>query len=116
MKFKLDENLPIETADLFRAAGYEADTVSEEGLSGATDAELAIRVQHEIQAIVTMDLDFSDIRAYPPADYSGIIVLRPKTQDKFTVLHLVQRLLPLLSTEPLAGNLWIVEIDRVRIR
>jgi len=31
MKFKVDENLPIEVAQLFKDAGFEADTVYDEG-------------------------------------------------------------------------------------
>ena len=45
-----------------------------------------------------------------------MIVLRLKRQDKITVLALVERAIPLLASEPLAGRLWIVEPDRVRIR
>lgn len=116
MKFKIDENLPVETADLLRDAGHEADTVQEEGLTGTADETLAERVRREGRAIVTLDLDFSDIRAYPPQDYAGIIVLRPNRQDRDSFLALVRRLLPLLDTEPLVGCIWIVEPDRIRIR
>lgn len=82
MKFKIDENLPVEAADLLRAAGYEADTVQEEGLEGAEDEAFSERMRLEERAIITLDLDFSDIRAYPPQDYFGIIILRPSRQDK----------------------------------
>ena len=116
MKFKIDENLPVEAADLLRAAGHEADTVQEEGLEGAEDGTLSERMRREGRAIVTLDLDFSDIRAYPPQDYSGIIILRPSRQDKEAALALIRRLLPLLLTEPLVGSIWIVEADRIRIR
>ena len=40
MKFKLDENLPVEVAELIRAAGHEATTVFQEGLAGKNDALL----------------------------------------------------------------------------
>lgn len=30
MRFKVDENLPAEIADLLRAAGHDADTVNDE--------------------------------------------------------------------------------------
>ena len=116
MKFKIDENLPVETADLLREAGYEADTVQEEGLTGTADETLAERVRREGRAIVTLDLDFSDIRAYPPQDYAGIIVLRPNRQDRDSFLALIRRFLPLLTVEPLIGSIWIVEMDRIRIR
>lgn len=34
MKFKIDENLPREVAELFRKAGYDAMTVHEQKLVG----------------------------------------------------------------------------------
>ncbi|MBU1299684.1 MAG: DUF5615 family PIN-like protein [Bacteroidetes bacterium] len=36
MKFKLDENFGARTQELFRAAGYEVNTVRDEGLQGET--------------------------------------------------------------------------------
>ncbi len=42
MTFKVDENLPEEAADLLVAAGYEADTVRQEGLAGVDDPVLAV--------------------------------------------------------------------------
>ena len=44
MRFKLDENLPAETADLFKRTGHDAVTVLEEQL-GAT-SELATSQGH----------------------------------------------------------------------
>jgi predicted nuclease of predicted toxin-antitoxin system len=88
--FKIDENLPVETAALLRAAGQDAKTVHDEKLTGADDAVLAARVRSEWRVLVTLDLGFSDIRAYPPLDYPGIIVLRSKRQDKPTVLALAE--------------------------
>ena len=45
MRAKLDENLPIEAAGLLRAAGWECDTVDEEGLAGANDPHVAAACQ-----------------------------------------------------------------------
>jgi predicted nuclease of predicted toxin-antitoxin system len=38
MRFKIDENLPVEIAELFRAIGYDAMTVIEQELRGEDDA------------------------------------------------------------------------------
>ena len=35
---------------------------------------------------MTPDVDFGDIRAYPPDEYAGIIVLRMTQQDKTRIL------------------------------
>ncbi len=116
MKLKLDENIRVDGADVLRNAGFDARTVAEEGMSGASDDDILSTVQQEGRVFITLDLDFSDIRAYPPHDYGGIIVLRPPSQDQLTVRSLVRRLLPLLSSEPVAHRLWVVETNRVRIR
>jgi predicted nuclease of predicted toxin-antitoxin system len=116
MDFKIDENLPIEAAQAIAAAGHTAATIHDQGLVGHPDPQVAAVCQSEGRALVTLDLDFSDIRAYPPGDYPGIIVLRPRTQAKPKVLTLVARFLPLLDSEPLAGALWIVQENGVRIR
>jgi hypothetical protein len=66
--------------------------------------------------LLTLDSDFGDIRLYPPGRYAGIIVLRLKSQDKPSVLALVERVLRLLSAQQLERCLWIVEPGRIRIR
>ena len=82
MRFKVDENLPLEVADLLRAAGHDAEGVHEEGLSGAPDQQVLAAAVSERRTLVTLDLGFADIRSYPPGQSLGIIVLRPASQDK----------------------------------
>ena len=116
MKFKIDENLPVEVADALRDAEYDALMIHDQQMVGYPDPQVAAVCQSEDRAILTLDLDFSDIRAYPPADYRGIVVIRPRNQAKPTVLRLIAQLIPLLETEPLDGNLWILEENGLRIR
>ena len=78
MKFKIDENLPVEIAALLQQAGYDTTTVWSEQLSGQPDSSIAAICQREQRVLVTLDTDFGDIRAYPPEQYSGFIVLRLK--------------------------------------
>ena len=92
MKFKIDENLPAEASGILREAGFGADTVGEEDLSGADDSVVASASRSEGRILITLDLDFSNIRAYPPGEHAGIIILRMKQQDKRTVLAYVRRL------------------------
>ncbi|MCL0080086.1 DUF5615 family PIN-like protein [Dehalococcoidia bacterium] len=116
MKFKLDENLPSEASDLLEKQGCETVTVVDEQLSGSGDSIVAARIQSEQMCLVTLDLGFGDIRAYPPEDYPGIIVLRPHRQDKASIIAVIRVLLSCLHTgESLEHRLWIVEPKRVRI-
>ncbi len=116
MKFKVDENLPVEVAELFRDAGHDAITIYDEELGGADDDEIAPVFLKEERAFLTFDLGFADIRSYPPSEYLGLIVFRLKSQDKLHVLDVCNQLLATIDREELVRCLWIVEEDRVRIR
>jgi predicted nuclease of predicted toxin-antitoxin system len=41
MRFKIDENLPIEVAEALRQVGHDAATVLEQQHGGSADAQLA---------------------------------------------------------------------------
>jgi predicted nuclease of predicted toxin-antitoxin system len=66
MQFKTDENMPVEAADDLRQAGHDTLTVADQHLAGQPDERVAEICRTERLALVTLDLDFSDIRAYPP--------------------------------------------------
>ena len=116
MRFKLDENLPAEMADLFQRTGHDAVTVLEEQLGGISDSDLAAVCAQERRAIVTLDMDFSDIRTYRPSAYSGIVVFRLANQARDHILEIGARFLQRLSNTSLDGQLWIVEESRIRVR
>ena len=77
MRGKINENLPMEAVTLLRAAGWDCSTVYEEALNGAADPDISAACRTEERVLFTLDQDFADIRTYPPADYLGIVVLRP---------------------------------------
>ena len=116
MRFKIDENLPVEVADLLRVAGHDAMTVLEQDLGGQADRTIGVVIREEKRALITLDLDFADIRTFPPGDFEGLIVLRLTRQDKPRVLAVIERVIPLLNSEPLAGLLWVVDESAVRVR
>lgn len=116
MKFKLDENLPISTADVFNHAGHDVLSVNDQNLSGASDALVAQICREEGRILVTLDLDFADIRAYPPEQHSGMIVLRLQHQDALNVIEVCRRIMPVFEREPIENRLWIVDEKRLRIR
>lgn len=109
MKFKVDETLPGELTGELRGAGHEAATVAEQQLVGSSDLDLSEVCRSEDRVLVTLDLDFADIRTYPPENYPGMIVLRLVRQDKSYVLDVFRRLLKVIGREPMDRRLWIVE-------
>ena len=101
---------------MLRLDGHDAMSVVEQNLGGASDTSIADAIQREARTLITLDTDFADIRAYPPQDYSGLIVLRLKQHDKSSVLRIMTRLTGMFEKEPLDHRLWIVEAEKVRIR
>ncbi len=116
MRFKLDENLPVETAVLFKDAGHEATTVAEQNLAGATDERIYAICKEEQIILLTLDSGFADIRLYPPDEHSGIIVFRTRRQDRQRILHAVKRVIQTLASERVGERLWIVDETRIRVR
>jgi predicted nuclease of predicted toxin-antitoxin system len=118
VRLKTDENMPSAVVHLLRDAGHDVETVVEERLGGAPDPAVIAACVREGRALVTLDKDFTDIRAYSPGDFTGIVVLRPYDQRAASIMRVVRRLLPHLDDgiDPLIGRLWIVDERGVRIR
>jgi predicted nuclease of predicted toxin-antitoxin system len=116
MKLKLDENLGRSSEAAFSGAGHEVETVAGERLSGAPDRTVYGRCIEEQRALVTLDMDFANVLAFPPDVTAGLIVLRVGgriTPD--SIEELVDEAAQLLAAEPVTGRLWIVEPGRVRV-
>ncbi len=88
------------------------------GLGGAPDRAIAAHARATQAALLTRDLDFADVRNYPPEQYNGIVVFRFPDD---VVAKEIARLAEIFLREPkfvghLSGHLAVVEPDRVRFR
>ena len=63
MRFKIDENLPLECAQLLTAAEHDVVRVIGQNLQGADDPSVLKACVEEGRVLVTLDVDFADIRA-----------------------------------------------------
>ena len=115
-RFKLDENLPHQVRTLLTDLGHDAETVHEERLVGEPDSAILQASIAERRILVTLDLDFSDIRQYPPSSHTGIWVLRPQTQSIRDALSALRGAVTLIGIESTSARLRLVEPGRVRIR
>jgi predicted nuclease of predicted toxin-antitoxin system len=116
VRFKLDENIPASAKRLLVAEGHDVHSTADEGLNGSADPALLQACISEGRILVTLDVDFADIRLYPPSASCGIWVLRPDMQTITAVHAALRGALRLIATETPTGRLWIVEEQRVRIR
>ncbi len=115
MLFKLDENLRTEVGEPLRQLGHDVSTVYDQGLRGRDDHEIAEACRSEGRVLISLDLDFSNIQVFPPENYAGLIVLRLRTKGRIAVETVFRRVIAHLDQEPIAGQLWIVDEQRIRI-
>ena len=116
MKLKLDENLSERGQALLAAAGHDVSTVALQRLQAEPDKVVIEACRREGRALVTLDLDFANPLDFVPIDYAGIAVLRlPKKATPDELLQAIATLAKGLTLQPLAGKLWIVELDRIRV-
>jgi predicted nuclease of predicted toxin-antitoxin system len=118
MRFLIDANLPRAAIVVCQKYGHQVQFARDIGLAAASDAQIAERARESGAALLTRDLDFADVRRYPPDQYPGIVVLRlPDTTVAREIARVLERfLMEPRFLEPLAGRLAIVEVDRVRFR
>jgi predicted nuclease of predicted toxin-antitoxin system len=117
LRFKIDENLPNELLFLFLQYGMDAMNVEQQGLAGKSDSVVFPVCQAEDRTFITFDVEFGNIRIYPPESHAGVIVLRLKSQDKLSVLDVCQKMMHRLEElESMQGQLWIVDEQNIRIR
>lgn len=116
MRFKIDENIPVEVCDALRTDGHDVHTVPEEDMTGADDATLMARVAEEQRVMLTLDKGIADVRTYPPQDYAGIVLFRPDSAGRESVAAFILEHMPGLLTRELAGRLFIVSAQGVRMR
>lgn len=116
MRIKVDEDLPLAVARLLREAGYEAETVLEEGLRGWKDPNLWRVVQEESRFLVTADKGFGDIRVFPPGTHAGVLLLRPDEYGIRPLIELTKKVMAMYDLRALAGLLVVVAPRGVRFR
>ena len=113
---KLDENLSGACATLLRGEGFDVHTVLEENLAGHRDERILAACVEEGRTLITLDLDFANPIRFDPSLHCGVIVLRPEGRSsRSQILSLLRPLCGPLRTEVLRGQLWIIELGRIRV-
>ena len=74
----------------------------------------------ELRAILlSLNGDFADIVTFPPQNYRGIVALQMRNHPE-SLPALMNRLISFLTAQPemsyYSGKLFVVEVDRIRIR
>lgn len=116
MKIKLDENLSRHLKAPLAQAGHDTATVFEEGLAGKSDRQVGAVSRNEGRMVFTLDLEFADLRKFPPGSHSGVVLFGPRSMGPLAVNDFVLRFATDTNLEELVGCTVVVEPSRVRVR
>ena len=105
--------MPLGLRGFLQSAGHDAHTVSEENLSRVPDKKLLTEAGKEERVLLTFDLDFANVRDYPPSGHGGIVVFRLRDQRWKTMETHARQWLRYLASANKA--LTIVEETRIRV-
>lgn len=112
LKLLVDENVRREIVEFLKEAGHDVKRLK----AGVSDTEVAEAAAEEKRIIITHDLDFADIFAYPPEKYFGIVVLRISPPLANVAATALDHLFSTLKPEEFHQRLIILEAGGFRMR
>jgi len=116
MNIKLDENLSRHLKTDLQHAGHDAITTEDEGLLGRSDLEVGASARAEGRMLFTLDLEFADLRKYPPGSHPGVVLFRPRSLGPLAVNDFILRFARETDLVALTGCVVVVEPERIRLR
>ncbi|MBI3049546.1 MAG: DUF5615 family PIN-like protein [Acidobacteria bacterium] len=112
---KLDENVPDSVGTILREAGHDVALARDEQLAGVPDDQLLTAAVGEGRVLVSFDRGFANVIQHPPGATAGVVVIRLGEQTLPRVRQVAVTLAGLLTTERVAGRLWVLNESRLRI-
>jgi predicted nuclease of predicted toxin-antitoxin system len=119
VKFLLDHCVPNRVADVLTASGHEVIKLRECLPTDSSDSTVIAMAEELDGVLVSLNGDFADITAYPPASHRGIIALQVRNRPE-TIRLILDGLLAYIGRFPerrdMDGKLLLVEPHRIRVR
>ncbi|MBZ5515397.1 MAG: DUF5615 family PIN-like protein [Acidobacteriia bacterium] len=116
MRLKLDENLSRHLKASLETLRHDVATALEEGLASKADSTIADAAKRERRMLPTLDVEFANLKKYPPGNHPGIVLFRPHSLSPLTVNRFVEEFVASIELGRLAGCIVVVEPSRVRVR
>ena len=116
MKLKLDENLSRYLKPALEQLGNDVTTAAEENLLSRPDIEIASAACRENRILLTLDIEFADLRKYPPGSHPGIILFRPISLGPLSVNAFISNFSKEMDFSKFCGCVVVVDPARVRVR
>ena len=119
LPFLCDQCVPASIGDLLRAAGHRVVLLREVLPIRAINPDVLGKAQQIDAVLLSLNGDFSDIVAYPPARSGGIVAVQLHNHPE-TIPSLMRHLISYLAANPsrdfCRGKLLLAEAHRMRLR
>ena len=119
LRFFADHCISNFIIQTLRDSGFEVFRLRDYIPADSPDLVVISKAQELDFILISLNGDFADIVAYPPANYKGIIALQVRNHPE-VIPQLMERLKDYLSTHDdmahYVGKLFLVEVHRIRIR
>jgi predicted nuclease of predicted toxin-antitoxin system len=116
VRLKLDENLSRHLKPTLTSLGHDVMTVVDEGLLSQPDTVVAAAASGESRILLTLDVEFADLRKYPPGAHPGVVLFRPARLGAMTVNRFVEEFVRDTDMAALGGCVVVVDTSGVRVR
>lgn len=116
MRFIVDQCVPVRFARLLNTLGHIAEYSSKYLPADATDTDVLSLADSMDAVLLTVDLNFSDVRSYVPSQHSGIVILRQYIGNEADAESTLQHLLHDQLQSGISKRLVIVMPHRYRVR
>jgi predicted nuclease of predicted toxin-antitoxin system len=119
LKFFVDHCISNFIINTLRDAGYEVFRLKDFIPTDSPDPVVISKAQELDSILISLNGDFTDIVAYPPANYNGIIALQVRNHPEI-IPQMMESLKDYLSAQPdmnhYKGKLLLVEVHRIKVR
>jgi predicted nuclease of predicted toxin-antitoxin system len=119
LRFFADHCISKQVINNLRTAGHEVLRLKEYMRAESPDVAVIAKAQELGAILLSLNCDFADIVAYPPAQFGGIVALQIRDHPEITSA-VVERLGLYVAAHPhqqhYRGKLLLVEAHRLRAR
>jgi len=119
LRFFADHCISNLIMQALREAGHQVLRLKDHLPQESADPVVIAKAQELDCILLSLNGDFADIVAYPPANYKGIVALQMKNHPELAP-RLMATLMSYLSTNRemahYRGKLLVVEVHRIRVR
>jgi predicted nuclease of predicted toxin-antitoxin system len=119
LRFLCDQCVPQEITLHLQNSGHQLRRLREVLPIRSPDPAVIAKAQELDVILLSLNGDFSDIVAYPPAKYGGIIAIQLHNHPEI-IPRVLERLTTFLQANPAQSfyhrRLFLVEVHRIRLR